>query len=229
MKEINFIPDWYKSGRKKQLGYRMQYIVVGSIFAVMLFWNVVTSRSVTKAHASLDMSEAEHQIQEASSSEYAKLATDISRLQRQASVIEEIDSRILLADVLAEASFLIDEKIMLTELDIFTQKFDLPTTGNSNTGGSVLRKANFSSSSGGVTLTGDIRFAVVVKGFAAKPADVADLICKFEESKYFCQVIPSYSRNKDVRRSQAGARQENCQVCEFEIKCYIADYKVQQK
>ena len=229
MKEINFIPDWYKSGRKKQMGYRMQYIVIGSIFAVMLFWNVITSRSISKAHASLDITESERQIQESSSSEYAELTSDIDRLKRQATIIEEIDSRILLADILAETSFLIDEKIMLTELNIFAQKFDLPTKGNNTLGGAVLRKANFASSVGGVTLSGDMRFAIVVKGFAAKPADVADLILKFEKSKYFCQVIPSYSRNKVVMRQRTGSKGENCQVCEFEINCYIADYKVEQK
>ena len=229
MKEINFIPDWYKSGRKKQIGYRMQYIVIGSIFAVMLVWNVVTSRSVSKAHALLDIPEAERQIQESSSSEYAELTADIDRLKRQASVIEEIDSRISLANILGETSFLIDEKIMLTKLDIFAQKFDLPTKGNGTSGGSVLRKANFASSSGGVSLSGDMRFAVVVKGFAAKPTDVADLVLKFEKSKYFCQVIPSYSRNKVVRRQRTGSKAENCQVCEFEINCYIADYKVEQR
>ena len=228
MKEIDFIPDWYKSGRKKQIGYRMQYVVIGSIFAVMLVWNVVTSRSVSKAHASLGTSDSELKIQESSSSEYAELTADISSLQRQASIINEIDSRISLADVLAETSFLIDEKIMLTELNLFSQKFDLSTKGKTS-GGAVLRKANFASSSRGITLAGDMRFAVVIKGFAAKPADVADLICKFEESKYFCQVIPSYSRNKEVRRRRAGSKQESLQVCEFEINCYIADYKVEQK
>ena len=229
MKEINFIPDWYKSSRKKQMGYRMQYIVIGSIFAMMFVWNVVTSRSVSKAHASLGMSESERQIQESSSSEYAELTADIDRLQRQASIIEEIDSRISLADILAEASFLIDEKIMLTELDVFAQKFDLPTKGGIASGGSVLRKANFSSSPGNITLSGDMRFAITVKGFAAKPADVADLVLKFEKSNHFCQVIPSYSRNKVVRRRGTNSKAENCQVCEFEINCYIADYKVEQK
>jgi hypothetical protein len=35
MKEIDFLPEWYKNGRRRRMRYRTQYAVLGCIFVVM--------------------------------------------------------------------------------------------------------------------------------------------------------------------------------------------------
>ena len=51
MKEIDFLPEWYKSGRRRQVNYRAQYIILSGVFAVMMVWNYVSATSVSKVRA----------------------------------------------------------------------------------------------------------------------------------------------------------------------------------
>jgi len=44
-----------------------------------------------------------------------------------------------------------------------------------------------------------------------------------EDSPYFCQVIPSFSRNRRIR-TERRVIGEDYQVSEFEIICYLANY-----
>jgi len=51
MKEIDFLPEWYKSGRRRQVSYRTQYIALGGVFVVMMVWSLITTHSISKARA----------------------------------------------------------------------------------------------------------------------------------------------------------------------------------
>ena len=53
MKEIDFLPEWYRSGRQRQMRYRTQYIALGGIFAVMMVWNLVCICSLSSAKTQL--------------------------------------------------------------------------------------------------------------------------------------------------------------------------------
>ena len=66
---------------------------------------------------------------------------------------------------------------------------------------------------------------------------MAELIRRFEGSSYFCQVYPSFSRNKKVKTASRLAESlpnikkdgaesgDDYQVSEFEIGCYLANYR----
>jgi hypothetical protein len=89
---------------------------------------------------------------------------------------------------------------------------------------------------------GDVRFKVVIGGVAADASDVAALICSLEDSPYFYQVVPSFSRtavitqtgnssfhSKINNENSKGIVQQNkgnnqIQISEFEISSYLANY-----
>jgi hypothetical protein len=71
---------------------------------------------------------------------------------------------------------------------------------------------------------GGVKFKVVINGVAADASDVAELVCRLEDSPYFCLVYPSFSRNKKMTVTKRPAR-EDFQVTEFEIGCYLANYE----
>ena len=54
MREIDFLPDWYKNGRKRRTSYRRQYIAVGCIFAVLAAWSFAEEFTVSKTKAELN-------------------------------------------------------------------------------------------------------------------------------------------------------------------------------
>lgn len=248
MKEIDFLPEWYKSGKRRQVSYRTQYLALGGVFVVMMVWGFIATHSISKAKAQFAQMGTEQVEAESVSAKLAELKSELRQLQKKAESIEEIDSKIDVASVLAEISFLIDEKIVLKSVEFIAEKFvDAQDSKPSPRGGAVVRAVRAKLSKKQELPLGDVRFKVVIDGVAADASDVAALICKLEDSPYFSQVVPSFSRNAEIevesapslssqtkpvekalktKESIRGAG-EKIQVSEFEINCYLANYREQ--
>jgi len=222
MKEIDFLPEWYKSGRRRQVGYRTQYVVLGCVFVVMVVWNFIAAHSISKATAELNQEVVRQTEAQSMSQEFAGLKGEAADLQKKAERIKEIDSKIDVASVLAEMSFLIDEKIVLSKVEFDAETF-ADKQGKKPNRGSAVRVVG-GSLAGKETPLGDVRFKVVVSGVASDASDVAKLVCNLEDSPYFCQIIPSFSRNKKMQIG-AGSAKQDFQVSEFEIACFLANYE----
>jgi hypothetical protein len=213
MKEIDFLPEWYTSASRRRIRYRMQYAVIACIFAGMVGWSFFAAKSVSNAQALIQqqkLSPAQQQALE----ECAQIQNKLSELGKQAALLGKLDSKIRIEDVLAETSFLVDSRIILTQLDIQSEGFD--DNGRSPAAGAGLVRVSKNVSGAQSLAGGDVRFKVVLQGIACEPSDAARLICKLEESPYFCQVIPGFSRT---------VKMKDRQMSEFEIGCYIANYK----
>jgi len=249
MKEIDFLPEWYKSGRRRQVSYRTQYIAIGGVFLVMVVWSFITTHSISQAKAQFAQMATNQTQAEGVSVKLAELENEIRELRKNAEFIEEIDSEINVASVLAEMSFLIDERIVLRKMEFIAEKFVIQQQTKTSPGaGAVVRAVRASSKRNKELPLGNVRFKVVIAGVAADARDVAALMCKLEDSPYFCQVVLSYSRgdaeigierassfrtetnvvegivkSRDLVR-KAGVRGK-IQVNEFEINCYLANYR----
>ena len=244
MKEIDFLPEWYKSGKRREVSYRTQYIALGGVFVVMVVWNFITAHSISKAMAQSAQMETRQTQAKGLSIKLDELKSDLRGLQEKAQSIEEIDSKIDVAAVLAEMSFLIGEKIVLGKVEFIAEKFENKQQDElSPQAGSVARAVQATMSPKQKLPLGDVRFRVVIGGVAANGSDVADLICRLEDSPYFCQVVPSFSRTTVITAAgnaslQMKMKDENTigtvqknkgniriQVSEFEISSYLANYR----
>ena len=224
MKEIDFLPEWYKSGRRRQISYRTQYVALAGIFIVMVVWNFITVHSLSKARAGLTQMAPKRAQAQRVSREFDKIKNQVTQLQKKAKILEEIDSKIDVASVLAEMSFLIDDKIVLSKVDFKAEKFEDKRGGKaSGYSGSAVRVAAGSFAGKKALPLGDVRFKVVINGVASDASDVAKLICKLEDSPYFCLVYPSFSRNRKIKVGK-GRGGQDLDVTEFEIGCYLANY-----
>jgi hypothetical protein len=248
MKEIDFLPEWYKSGRRRQVSYCTQCIVLSCVFAVMMIWSFFASHSISKAKAEFAQIATDYTQAESVSSEFAKLESEVRRLQVEIESMEETDSKIDVASVLAEMSYLVGERTVLNKVEFVAEKFvDRYEARPSPRARAVVRVVRAKSGEKRELPLGDVRFKVVMAGVAADASDVMALTCKLEDSPYFCQVIPSVSRNAEIsiksdslRRAETGAVEgtlerkdgareagESIQVSEFEINCYLANYREQ--
>ena len=223
MKEIDFLPTWYKSGRQRQIGYRTQYAGLGGIFVAMMVWNFIATHSLSKAAAELAQAELKSASMESAAQEFAEIKSEAAHLQEKARTIEEIDSKIDVANVLAEIGFLVDKKIVLSKVEFIAEKFGGKQEEKPNSSSTVrVVGGNFSGKES--PPLGDVRFKVLINGVASDAGDVAALICKLEDSPYFCQVIPLFTRNKEMKTAPEGGG-EKLQVSEFEISCNLANYR----
>ena len=123
MKEIDFLPEWYKNGRRRKITYRTQYVALAGIFAIMVAWNSFTAHSISRAKADLAEVTAEDAEVKNASRTFAQLTSRIGELQKKAALLQEIDSRIDVASVLAELSFLIDNRVVLSRVELTAEKF----------------------------------------------------------------------------------------------------------
>ena len=218
MKEIDLLPEWYKSSRRRQIGYWAQYVVLGVVLAIIMVCSLIEVGAISKTKKEIAAMQQKATRSEKISQEFNSLKSQIERLEQKANVIRKVNSRIDVTSVLAELSFILDEKVVLSEVSFGSEKF--PNAGKTKRG-SVSRAAGKSANS---KFVGDVRFKIVLNGVATDASNVAELICKLEESPYFSQVIPSFSRNKNIKAVTKLAG-KNYQVSEFEISCYLANYK----
>lgn len=221
MKEIDFLPEWYKNGRNRQVSYRTQVIGLSGALVIMIVWNFITTHSISKAKAQVELGKV-MQTQAASvSREFAGIKSKVAEFQKKVKSMEEMDSKIDVASILAEMSFLIDDNIVLSQVEFDAEKFvDKKQEKAPQYAANVARVAVGSNFGKEKLPLGDVRFKVMLRGVAADASDIAALICKLGESPYFCRVYPSFSRN---RKMKAGTEEE-FQVSEFEVSCYLANY-----
>jgi len=172
MKEIDFLPEWYKSGRRRQVSYRTQYIAIGGVFVVMMVWSFIATRSISQARAQYAQMATNQAQAEKVSVKLADLENEIIVLRQNAESKEEIDSRIDVAGVLAELSFLIDEKIVLRKAEFVAEKF-VNEDEDQLSPAAVVRVAQANSSNKKQLPLGNVRFKVVIAGVASDASDVA--------------------------------------------------------
>jgi hypothetical protein len=211
MKEIDFLPESHKQARQRRMRYRAQYGLILCTFAIMCFWSFLNARSVSNAQAVTarqKLSPSQMQALE----ECARIKTELASLDRQASVLSKFDSKVNFAGVLAELSYLVNSKIILTQLDI--QSEPLNDSAQSRSGSGLIRINKTSASQSAQDEY--FRFKVVLRGMACDAGDVAALICNLEQSPYFCRIMPGFSRTAKIKERQ---------VSEFEIACYLANYR----
>lgn len=225
MKEIDFLPDWYKSGKRRQISYRTQYVALGGVLVVMVAWNLIAAHSISKATAELTVTAARQVETQSASQEFATIKSELAELYKKAQAIEEIDSKIDVPSVLAEMSFLIDEKIVLSKVEFFAERLEAKQEKKPNSG-SAVRVAGNGLGSKRSSILGDVRFRIVVSGVASDASDVAELVCRLEQSAYFCEVTSSW-RNREIKAA-TGLMKANFQVSEFEIGCYLANYRQEE-
>jgi len=212
MKEIDFIPQWYRDRQKQRVGYHTQYVVIICIFAAIVLWSFATCYSVSKAKAQINRIQASLAENADLAAECNQLTTILNRLREKAQILDKLNHQTSIANVIGELSFLVPENIIISKIDIGLERF---TEGVVSANKSHVRLLRRNADAAGAMPAADTRFKVVIAGIAAGVEDVAGLISRLEDSSYCCQVVPGFSR---------AAKVKDFMVTEFEISCYLANY-----
>jgi len=233
MKDIDFLPEWYKNGLRREVSYRAQYMALGGVFLVMTVWSFATTHSISRAKAELAQTSTMHTQANTVSAERTRIENRLKDLRQKFESIEEVDSRIDVADVLAEMGFLIEDTIVLSKVEFVAERFPDEQSGNAaGQAGAIVRAIRTKTSENKRIPVGHVRFKIVIAGIAADATNVPTLIRMLEDSPYFCQVVPSFSQSGTVHAQSDSATSggvpnagTNIPVTEFEIHCYLANYQ----
>ncbi|MHC4757416.1 MAG: PilN domain-containing protein [Planctomycetota bacterium] len=226
MKEIDLLPEWYKSSKRRQVSYRAQYIGVCVLVLIMLMWNFLAVHSVSTAEADLSELEIKKVSVKNVFDKAVQIKHELERIKEKSDVLENINPKINISDVLAEMSCLLNSNVVLNRFDVLAESFDNnnKVLNHSN----AVRTANSRQVNNTSIHYGDVKFRITLGGVASNASDVAELICSLEDSEYFFKVIPSFSRNKQLRTGKK-FNGEEYDVSEFEISCYLANYRINEK
>ncbi len=238
MKELEFLPEWYREGRRRQSHVRKQYLALVVIFWAMMTFNLTATHRASKAAAEAARWENQRVEAEGVLYEFNLVTKELNELKGRADLIERIDSKIDVAAALAEMSHLIGPSIVLTRVELIAEPFQ-GTQKKEEARGAAVRIVGMATAPEKKISLDKVRFRIVLAGVAADPSPVADLVCKLEESAYFQHVYPSFSRGAKVQLDEGAAgtpgekstakQTEPVDVTEFEIACYLANYEETEK
>ncbi|MHB0947122.1 MAG: PilN domain-containing protein [Sedimentisphaerales bacterium] len=213
MREIDFLPDWYKHGRAEQRKHREFYIAIGLIMLVMIVWSVFANGRVAAVKAKNATLQNARLIQTRGQTEYDDAQNQFEQMQAKQRMLDSVKSNMAVSNVLAEISHLLTGGVVLKKLEIKAEP--LPSQDNAKSEIKIYSADSAQSK----TFDNKVRFKIVISGLASDAAQVAETINMLEMSDYFFQVIPGFSRNIPV-----GERQ----MCEFELTCYLSNYILKQ-
>mgnify|MGYP006285184459 CR=1 FL=1 len=206
MKEINFLPEWYKNDRMEQRALRVQYFSLAAILLLLAVWNFVAAHSVSRAEAKLQDITSQKQAVENTLEQFNRLKGRVLGNYKKMQLAENLSSRLNVTAVLAELSYIVDPDIVLKSVDINARRF-----------------RDFSRGRRSLTLCGDARYLVEVVGESSSPGAAARFICDMEDSEYFFEVSLVYS--KSAFSELTDDRAERQRVTSFKLNCYLANYK----
>jgi hypothetical protein len=231
VRELDFLPEWYKQGRRRQSHMRKQYIALVLIFLAMVSFNLTATYRASKAAAELTRREEQRMRAENITREFDRVAKQINTLKVQADLMARIDAKVDVAAILAEMSHLIGESIVLHKVGLVAEPC-ARATPKDQTKSSAVRAAGGTAGSAKRATLGNNKFRITMAGVAVQPSHVADLVCRLDESSYFQQVSLSFSRSAKMLPPAAGATDRSArpgphslEVTEFEIACYLANYE----
>ncbi|MBW8016371.1 MAG: PilN domain-containing protein [Planctomycetes bacterium] len=212
MKEIDFLPKWYKTGKRRQVNYRRQYIVIAGIFITLIAWSFSASLSISVVEAQVEMMHDSLKNNQQIANGYTVLQGSLGKLEEKKDLLERLGTGVKISSMLAEISYLVDKNITLTNLNYKSEAF----VPENIAFGSSVRRGRANSGMKDAMPSESIRFKVAIKGVADNAADVTAFMKRLGQSEYLCQIIPVILRNI-----------KNTSAAEFEINCYVANYIIE--
>lgn len=217
MKEIDFIPEWYKANQKRRQRYHRQYLLLALLFAIMMGWSFVVGRHVECVRADVRDIQEVFEKGKIKVDEGKLLEADIAVLKAKARVLEMTTPRTDVSAMIGELSYLIRDNIILSRLSIKNEAIEGTEKRTSpSAGASVQIGSSGAKKTGADDFLTQTRTRITLTGIAARPADAAILISQLEQSDYFEQETLVYSKPKKIKEHD---------VTEFEIYCFVADFK----
>ena len=216
MKEIDFIPQWYKAGRERKRRCVRHYSLMAVLFTLMVGWGFVINGHVSRVSAEVEEIHTAFEKGRLRGEQVNLLESRITEMKEKTTFLDKIASRTKVTAILGELSYLIGENVILSNLSLQNELIQNSVRKNAFASAAVVRVSGSKKDDQDVVIPASPSHCkVVLTGIAARPVDAASLIARLEQTDYFNQVSLIYSKPKKVKDQD---------VTEFEIRCFVADY-----
>ena len=182
MKEIDFLPKWYKADKKRKVSYRRQYIAITGMAILMLAWTGAANYSVSLARGQVAIIKDSLSVNGPVGERCREYKGVVDELKKQKAVLDTLGQRTTMSSIVAEISYLCDDNVMLSSILIDSVEFGESSGDNQQ---SSVRISSNSDGSKPDLLELETRMKGTITGFAAGPSNVGVLISKLEKSDFF--------------------------------------------
>ena len=216
MKEIDFIPQWYKADRERKRRYIRHYALIAILFTLMVGWGFTINGHVSRVSAEVEEIRTAFEKGRLRGEQATHLESRIAQMIQKTTLLDKIEPRTKKTAILGELSYLIDENVILSKLSLQNELIqNVEKKGTSASAAVVRVSGSQKNDQDAVIPASPSHCKVVLTGIAARPADAALLIARLEQTDYFDRVFLVYSKPKKVKDKN---------VTEFEVRCFVADY-----
>lgn len=217
--ELDFIPSWYHENRRRRNWYLRRYLAIALITGFWIVGNLFSGSIISKAYADLEGLRSTYEKGLQTILQVRRLQEEISILSRQSRLVSQLRPRTALTPVLVEISRCVGERAVLKELTLSQVPLE-SVVGSSPKAGKGIQVRLSPNKKSDWLKDSDTVTRIRLVGFALDGTETAALISRLEESDYFTQVIPVYSKNE----TRFGAT-----VAGFEIQCVLADFVLRER
>ena len=174
MKELDFLPEWYRHKSRQKTHYREQYTAIISLVVIMLTWSFFSFSNVMRVEAQCEALENAQIAQAESSEEFDSIEKELGKLRGKSEILKSVDSKISVSNVFAEMSFLLDGPVVLDKIEIKKEKC-VVDPGDTKRGATVRVAVGGSSNKSNLTKEEVYRFRLTITGVAADAAEAIKL------------------------------------------------------
>jgi len=216
MRDVDFLPEWYKDSTRRKSSVQRQYLALGIVFLIMIFSNSIATRKISSANADLARIDRERGQAERFMVEFGRLNSHVAEMRAVMASAKSLKLELDVANFLAELSAVVSGEIVLQSVGLLNS--DPSGKGAADEAAPVT----VDDRAGGQPPVG--RFFVRLVGFAHHAGQVAALIDELDKSSLFNEVNLVYSKASVLtfpgtpawESDEAGQK-----LLEFEIACAL--------
>lgn len=218
MNGVDFIPADYHQERRRQIWFRRRYATVVLIAVTWTVGTLMTRQFISRAYGQMTDLQGAYEKGFRKVEQVRELEAKVLMLARKARALDRLCPRTPVSAILAELSARVGDRVLLTDLKLTQIPIESQTPEDGGASSGVARVTAAVKSRESVLPDQPMGTSIALTGIAADAGEAAALIARLEDSEYFMQVLPGFSRNKKV-----GERS----VMEFEIQCVVADFVIE--
>lgn len=214
MTEIDFIPQWYKADRKRRQWYQRQYLMLVLAAGLLCLWCLAAGHSAARATAAVNEVQADFEKGIRTYKQFRQLEDRCTQLKIKSNLLDMIVPHSRYSAALAELACCIVPDVVVSKVTIQrTAPEKNSEAGKGKTTVSVAAKSDSKNALAPLAFGGISQ--IDLSGIALSAQEVAGLIEALEQSAYFGNVTPIFSKNKQIG---------NKMVTEFEIRFCVMDF-----
>ena len=183
MKELDFLPDWYRADRQRKQRRHRHYVLFGLVVALLAGWSFIVGQSVRGLQADTQNVEAtlEQGLQTIQTA--LELELEIERVSRQTDILAALTPRTPVSAMLGELSACVSDQIILGRVSLVLEPVEDNGTKTPQAATGVIRLGAARADARSFAPDRLQRTRVILTGIAAGGADVARLIDRLEDRK----------------------------------------------